>query len=59
MAEIVNLRLARKAMQRAKKAAEAEANRMKFGRSGQAKAAHASETQRSKRTLDGAKREKD
>jgi hypothetical protein len=59
MAEIVNLRLARKAMQRSKRAAEASANRLKFGQSKNAKAAQDLETQRSERTLDGAKREKD
>jgi len=57
MAEIVNLRLARKAKQRAAKQREAEANRAKFGRTRSEKAAHRQEEGRLARDLDGAKRD--
>ena len=57
MAEIINLRLARKARGRAAAEAEAAANRVKFGQSRQAKQASRAETLRVEKTLDGAKRE--
>ena len=57
MAEIINLRLARKARGRATAEAEAAANRVKFGQSQQEKQAARAETLRAEKTLDGAKRE--
>lgn len=57
MTEIVNLRLARKAKARSVAAAEAAANRTAFGLSKQQKRAAATETARSERILDGARRE--
>lgn len=57
MAEIINLRQARK--QRARAAAErkADANRAHFGRTGAEKQASRMENDRQARKLDGAKRE--
>ncbi|GAA0296080.1 hypothetical protein GCM10009087_02280 [Sphingomonas oligophenolica] len=57
MADIINLRLARKARGRAAAEAEAAANRVKFGQSRQEKQAGRAETLRVDKTLDGAKRE--
>jgi hypothetical protein len=57
MAEIVNLRLARKAKKRAGEKAQAAANRAKFGRSKQAMEMRRIEDERSESRLDGAKRE--
>jgi hypothetical protein len=57
VAEIVNLRLARKAKARVAAAAKADSNRAKFGRSKAEKAAVAKETARLARDLDRAKRE--
>ena len=58
MAEIVNLRLARKAKRRAKGEAVATTNRAKFGATKAERAKLAAETARDDRTLDGAKRER-
>jgi hypothetical protein len=57
MAEIVNLRMARKA--RARTAAEQKAaeNRAKFGRTKAEKAAEQAEVDRKARALDGARRD--
>ncbi len=59
MAEIINLRLARKARGRQAAEADAAANRAKFGRSKQEKLANRAETARAEKLLDGAKREGD
>lgn len=56
MAEIVNLRLARKARARAAREATAAVNRAAFGRSKAEKAVSKVEAARRERTLDGAKR---
>jgi len=55
MAEIINLRLARKARDRAAAARTAEANRAKFGRIKAERAADATERARGERIVDGAK----
>lgn len=57
VAEIVNLRLARKARDRATAARVAAANRAKFGRTRAEREAEAVERARIDRTLDGAKRD--
>ena len=57
MAEIVNLRAARKARARSEREAEAEANRRKFGRTKAEKQADAAEKDRAGRALDAHKRE--
>jgi len=57
MAEIVNLRAARKAKQRSVADAEATANRAAHGRTKAQKKAAAAEAARQDRTLDGAKLE--
>ena len=59
MAEVINLRLARKAKQRTDKAREAEANRAKFGQTKAQKTLRQQESDRAERLLDGAKLEKD
>jgi hypothetical protein len=59
MAEIVNLRTARKARARAEKEAAAAANRRRFGQSGDEKRAAREALARIDRTLDGAKLEPD
>ena len=59
MAEIVNLRAARKAKQRSGKASEASANRAKFGMTKAEKANLQAEQSRAARQLDGAKLERD
>ena len=56
MAEIVNLRLARKAKRRAAGEAVAATNRAKFGATKAERTKLAIETTRRDRTLDGAKR---
>ena len=56
MAEIVNLRLARKAKRRAEGDAVAATNRAKFGATKAERTKVAIETNRCDRTLDGAKR---
>ncbi len=58
MAEIVNLRLARKAKRRAEGEAVATANRAKFGATKAERTKVATEKARDDRTLDGAKRER-
>lgn len=58
MAEIVNLRLARKAKRRAEDEATAATNRAKFGATKAERAKHAGEAASHDRTLDGAKRER-
>ncbi|MFT3966131.1 MAG: DUF4169 family protein [Sphingobium sp.] len=57
MAEIINLRLARKARKRAKDERAAEANRAKFGRTRAEKDRDRIEAERLARRIDGAKRE--
>ncbi|MEO5866378.1 MAG: DUF4169 family protein [Sphingomonas sp.] len=59
MAEIVNLRLARKAKARAVAAAKGDANRAAFGRTKAEKGAAADDLARRERALDGMKREVD
>ncbi|WP_225205971.1 DUF4169 family protein [Novosphingobium huizhouense] len=59
MAEIVNLRTARKARQRADAAAQAAGNRAKFGRTAAEKARDGAEAARAARLLDGARRERE
>ncbi|KQN25089.1 hypothetical protein ASE86_02155 [Sphingomonas sp. Leaf33] len=59
MAEIVNLNRFRKAKVRADAAAQADANRAKFGRSKAEKAADALEDKRRRDLLDGARRDDD
>lgn len=56
-AQVVNLRLARKARLRADAATAADANRAAFGRTKAEKQAMAAETARRDATLDGARRE--
>jgi hypothetical protein len=57
MAEIINLRTARKARARADAAMTADANRAKFGRSKAEKASNDAETARRAKLLDGARRD--
>jgi hypothetical protein len=57
MAEIVNLRLARKAAARRSKEAEAAANRLAHGRTRAEREASRAEAERARRLLDGARRE--
>jgi hypothetical protein len=57
MVEIINLRIARKARDRAAAAASADANRVKFGRSKGEKLASTTETARREKLLDGALRD--
>lgn len=59
MAEIVNLRQARKARERNGKEQAAAVNRAKFGEAKSAKSARAVEQARSAKALDGQKREQD
>ena len=59
MADIINLRMARKARARADAAAKADANRTAFGRSKDEKRLAKMETARREKALDGAKREGD
>ncbi|MBH0111826.1 DUF4169 family protein [Novosphingobium sp. YJ-S2-02] len=59
MAEIVNLRMARKAKQRSAAKADAEANRALHGRTKGERAATEAELARIVRNVDGARREKD
>lgn len=59
MAEIINLRQARKAVKRKQDEATAAANRAKFGRTKAERSAQASEQARALRLIDGAKREQD
>ncbi len=57
MAEIINLRTARKAKARAQAAATAGQNRALHGRTLAQKAADRADAERARRTLDGAKRD--
>lgn len=59
MAEIVNLRRARKERQRAGREEEAAARRRRFGRTKQDKAAEEAERVRKTRLLEGHRREPD
>ncbi|KPL67913.1 hypothetical protein SZ64_07145 [Erythrobacter sp. SG61-1L] len=59
MAEIVNLRMARKAKARTGKADQAAANRAKFGQTKAEKSIQRDEAERAGRALDGAKLERD
>jgi hypothetical protein len=59
MAEVVNLRQARKAKARADKASQAAINRAVFGESKAAKAARKAEAGREQRHIDGHQREPD
>ncbi|MFZ5667827.1 MAG: DUF4169 family protein [Pseudomonadota bacterium] len=59
MADIINLRQARKAARRKHDEATAAANRAKFGRTKAERVAQASEQARALRLIDGAKREQD
>lgn len=57
MAEIVNLRQARKGKARAEARAQADANAAKFGRTKAQKAVEAAEAARARTELDGKKRD--
>ncbi|OCC23041.1 hypothetical protein MB02_12735 [Croceicoccus estronivorus] len=59
MAEIVNLRMARKAKERADKDRKAQANRAKHGQTKGERQARKMESERSARELDSKKRESD
>lgn len=59
MAEIINLRQARKAMKRKQGEAVAAANRAKFGSTKAERLGVASEQERALRLLNGARRDKD
>ena len=56
-AEIINLRRAKKNLARAESEKQADANRVKFGRSKSEKAISAIENSRSAKGLDGKKRD--
>ncbi len=55
MGEIVNLRQARKRLERARREAEAAANRVRHGRTAAEKRTDALETERRERAQDGAR----
>jgi hypothetical protein len=57
MADIINLRMARKAKARASSAAKADENRARFGRTKAEKASVAAMRKKAARALDQAKRE--
>ena len=57
MAEVVNLRAARKARDRAAQKAEADSNAVKFGRRKSDKQRDAAEAEKARRDLDGHLRE--
>lgn len=57
MAEIINLRLARKARARYEAERQAAENRAKFGQTKAQKAIQRADAERQARTLDGARRE--
>ena len=59
MAEIINLRLARKAKARSADKAQADSNRARHGRTAAERKATEAEAERLARTVDGARREKD
>lgn len=58
MADIINLRFVRKAKAKAAQSSEAQANRVKFGRTKAEKARDKTEAERSARAIDGALRDK-
>ncbi len=58
MAEVINLRMARKARKRSDAVAEADANRAKFGRSKAEKRADAEATARRNALLDASRRDR-
>jgi hypothetical protein len=57
MAEVINLRAARKAKDRADARAKGEANALKYGRTKDEKALEKARLEKLSRDLDGAKRE--
>jgi hypothetical protein len=57
VAEVINLRLARKAKSRAEKTRQAEANRAKFGQAKAERNVRQAEAERAARELDGKKRD--
>ena len=59
MADVINLRMARKARARTAAAKTAEANRAKHGQTAGQKAATQAEQARLAKTVDGAKRDSD
>ncbi len=59
MAEIINLRQARKAVKRKQGETMAAANRAKFGRTKAERLAQTNEQKRAARLIDGARRETD
>ena len=59
MAEIVNLRRARKGKARQEKEAQAEANRLRFGRTKAEKTADKDAGERARRDIDGKKIDRD
>ncbi len=59
MAEIINLRQARKAVKRKQGETMAAANRVKFGRTKAERLAQTNEQERAARLIDGARRETD
>jgi Domain of unknown function (DUF4169) len=59
MAEIVNLRRARKDKARQQRESEADANRRRFGRTKAEKAADKNAQERSRRDIDGKKIDRD
>ena len=59
MAEIVNLRRARKDKARQQRASEADANRRRFGRTKAEKAADKDAEERTRREIDGKKVDRD
>jgi hypothetical protein len=59
MGDLINLNRARKAKAKADRAATADANRIRFGRSAAQKASDAADKARAERLLDGARRDDD
>lgn len=59
MAQIINLRQARKAQKRQQAEAAAANNRARFGQTKAQRTAQAAESERAMRLLDGAKRDQD
>ncbi|MEO6218327.1 MAG: DUF4169 family protein [Sphingomonas sp.] len=59
MADIINLRQARKARAKTDAEAKASANRVRFGRTAQEKQTSEAEARRAEKLLDGARREGD
>jgi hypothetical protein len=59
MAEIINLRMARKARNRAQATQQANENRAKFGRTKSQKAAERVESERAVRVIEGLRRDPD